>query len=74
MSTGSTAPASRRVYAEGMGVATGAAFDSEGNLFVGDRSGTIFKINLQRQIFVHATLEPSVSAYHLAVTARERSL
>jgi sugar lactone lactonase YvrE len=55
------------VYAEGMGVATGAAFDAEGNLFVGDRSGTIFKINTQRQIFVHATLEASVSAYHLAI-------
>ena len=44
------------------------AFDGEGNLFVGDRSGTIFKINSQRQIFVHATLEPSVSAYHLAMS------
>ncbi len=55
------------VYAEGMGVATGAAFDGEGNLYVGDRSGTIFKINTDRKIFVHATLEPSVSAYHLAV-------
>jgi DNA-binding beta-propeller fold protein YncE len=51
-----------------MGVATGAAFDAEGNLFVGDRSGTIFKINPQRQIFVHATLEASVSAYHLAMS------
>ena len=57
------------VYAEGMGVATGAVFDAEGNLFVGDRSGTIFKINTERKIFVHATLEPSVSAYHLAVNA-----
>ncbi len=57
------------VYAEGMGVATGAAFDAEGNLFVGDRSGSIFKINSERKIFVHATLEPSVSAYHLAVNA-----
>ena len=55
------------VYAEGMGVATGAAFDRQGNLFVGDRSGTIFKINTDRKIFVHATLEPSVVAYHLAV-------
>jgi sugar lactone lactonase YvrE len=57
------------VYAEGMGVATGAAFDGQGNLFVGDRSGTIFKIDPQRRIFVYATLEPSVSAYHLAVNA-----
>ena len=55
------------LYAEGMGVATGAAFDAHGNLFVGDRSGTIFKIDPQRKIFVYATLEPSVSAYHLAV-------
>lgn len=53
-------------YAEGMGVATGIAFDSQENLYVGDRSGTIFKIGRDRQIFVFATLEPSVSAYHLA--------
>lgn len=53
-------------YAEGMGVATGIAFDRDQNLYVGDRSGTIFKISRDRQIFVFATLEPSVSAYHLA--------
>jgi hypothetical protein len=53
-------------YAESMGVATGIAFDREENLYVGDRSGTIFKIARDRQIFVFATLEPSVSAYHLA--------
>jgi sugar lactone lactonase YvrE len=53
-------------YAEGMGVATGIAFDMQENLFVGDRSGTIFKIARDRQIYVFATLEPSVSAYHLA--------
>jgi sugar lactone lactonase YvrE len=55
------------VYAEGMGIATGIAFDREQNLYVGDRSGTIFKIARDdRQIFVFATLEPSVAAYHLA--------
>ncbi len=53
-------------YAEGMGVATGLAFDRAQNLYVGDRSGTIFKIAPDRQIFVFATLEPSVSAYHMA--------
>ena len=53
-------------YAEGMGVATGIAFDREENLYVGDRTGTIFKIGRDRQTFVYATLEPSVSAYHLA--------
>ena len=64
-------------YAEGLGIATGIAFDSEGNLFVGDRSGTIFKVGpdaklgdndlADREIFVYATLEPSISAYHLAL-------
>ena len=58
------------IYAQGMGIATGIAFDSEENLYVGDRSGTIFKIARDRQIFVFATLEPSVSAYHLAFGPR----
>jgi sugar lactone lactonase YvrE len=58
-------------FAEGMGVATGLAFDGDGNLFVGDRSGTIFKVGPYGsrntgEVFVFATLEPSVSAYHLA--------
>ncbi|HMF64677.1 MAG TPA: hypothetical protein VK608_11365 [Edaphobacter sp.] len=59
-------------YAEGMGTATGIAFDRDGNLFVGDRSGTIFKIGhgnahgTSGEIFVYATLEPSIAAYHLA--------
>jgi len=53
-------------WIEGMGIATGLAFDRAGNLFVGDRSGTIFKISPSREIFVFATLEPSVAAYHLA--------
>ncbi len=58
-------------FAEGMGIATGLAFDREGNLFVGDRSGTIFKLGPHgrhnaAEIFVFATLEPSVAAYHLA--------
>ena len=58
-------------FAEGMGIATGLAFDANGNLFVGDRSGTIFKLGPHgkhntAEIFVFATLEPSVAAYHLA--------
>ena len=58
-------------FAEGMGIATGLAFDQAGNLFVGDRSGTIFKLGPHgrhnaAEIFVFATLEPSVAAYHLA--------
>jgi sugar lactone lactonase YvrE len=54
------------LWAEGMGIATGIAFDHAGNLFVGDRSGTIFKIGPDKEIFVFATLEPSIAFYHLA--------
>jgi sugar lactone lactonase YvrE len=53
-------------WIEGMGIATGIAFDKGGSLYVGDRSGTIFKISPEREIFVFATLEPSIAAYHLA--------
>jgi sugar lactone lactonase YvrE len=53
-------------WIEGMGVATGIAFDHRDNLYVGDRSGTVFKISPSREIFVFATLEPSMAAYHLA--------
>src|SRR5437868_5753869 len=53
-------------WIEGMGIATGIAFDHHDNLYVGDRSGTVFKISPSREIFVFATLEPSVAAYHLA--------
>jgi hypothetical protein len=57
-------------WVESMGIATGLAFDRSGNLFVGDRSGTIFKITPdpisgRPEIFVFATLEPSVAFYHL---------
>jgi len=64
---GATPDGHRSIYAEGMGVATGIAFDQDENLYVGDRTGTIFKIDRARQIFVFATLEPSIAAYHLAL-------
>ncbi|MGB9464186.1 MAG: IPT/TIG domain-containing protein [Candidatus Acidiferrum sp.] len=53
-------------WIEGMGIATGIAFDRNENLYVGDRSGTIFKISPSREIFVFATIEPSIAAFHLA--------
>ncbi|MDD5542045.1 MAG: gluconolaconase [Acidobacteriia bacterium] len=62
-------PSNLEVYAKGMGVATGMVFDAADNLFVGDRSGTVFKIDTERKIFVFATLEPSVSAYHMTFDA-----
>lgn len=61
-----TNAANYSVFVEGMGVATGIAFDPHNNLYVGDRSGTIFKVSPERQIYVFATLESSIAAYHLA--------
>ncbi len=49
-----------------LGIATGIAFDSEGVMYVGDRSGTIYKIFELGDKISWALLEPSVSAYHLA--------
>ena len=69
------ADGSAETYAEGLGIATGIAFDAAGDLYVGDRSGTIFKIRTAngaqaQETFVFATLEPSISAYHLAFDSK----
>lgn len=53
-------------YASGLGIATGIAFDADGVLFVGDRTGTIFRVPELGMTEVFAKLEPSVAAYHLA--------
>lgn len=54
------------VYARNLGVATGIAFDREGLMHVGDRTGTIFKVNGIGEERAWTQIEPSVSAYHLA--------
>ena len=54
-------------FARNLGVATGLAFDKEDTLYVGDRTGTIYKVNGIGEESIWAQLEPSVSAYHLAV-------
>ncbi|MEW6734075.1 MAG: gluconolaconase [Acidobacteriota bacterium] len=54
------------VFARNLGIATGLAFDRQGQLYVGDRQGTIYRISELGDAQPFATLEPSVSAYHLA--------
>jgi sugar lactone lactonase YvrE len=49
-----------------LGIATGLAFDKDGAMYVGDRSGIIYRISAFGNPEPFATLEPSVSAYHLA--------
>jgi sugar lactone lactonase YvrE len=61
------------IVAEELGIACGLAFDSEGTLFVGDRSGRIYAVNVEtggKKEF--AQLEPSVSAYHLLFDQADR--
>jgi sugar lactone lactonase YvrE len=53
-------------FAADLGVPCGLAFDREGTLFVGDRSGTIFRVNRAGQATPYASLPPSVAAFHLA--------
>ncbi len=59
-------------YASDLGIATGIAFDKENSMFVGDRSGTIYRVSDFGTPESFAVLEPSVSAYHLAFGADEK--
>lgn len=53
--------------ASDLGVACGVAFDAEGSMYVGDRSGTIFRVDDGRTS-AFATLPASVAAFHLAMS------
>lgn len=57
------------VIASDLGVACGLAFDQEGWLYVGDRSGTIFRVR-DGKADAFATLPPSMAAFHLAMSPR----
>lgn len=59
---GSTEP-----FATDLGVACGLAFDADGTLYVGDRSGTIFRVDRAGKATMFATLPSSVAAFHLAI-------
>lgn len=54
------------LFSRNLGVATGIAFNSDGLMHVGDRTGTIFKVNGIGEERAWTQLEPSVSAFHLA--------
>jgi sugar lactone lactonase YvrE len=53
-------------FARNLGVATGLAFDKDGVMHVGDRTGTIYRVNGIGEEKSWAEVEPSVSAFHLA--------
>ena len=53
-------------FAHDLGVACGLAFSAGGTLFVGDRSGTIFRVDANGKAAAFASLPASVAAFHLA--------
>jgi len=55
------------LFATGLGTATGLAFDADGNLFVGDRAGSILRVSPDRQVETYASIPASVAAFHLAM-------
>ena len=54
-------------FATDLGVACGLAFAPDGTLFVGDRSGTIFRVDHSGRATTFASLPASVAAFHLAI-------
>lgn len=54
------------VFSANLGIATGLAFDKRGTLYVGDRSGRIYRVWEYGDNEVFAEIEPSVAAFHMA--------
>ncbi len=55
-----------QTVASDLGVACGIAFDQDNAMYIGDRSGTIFRMGPSGGTTAFASLPPSVAAFHLA--------
>jgi sugar lactone lactonase YvrE len=62
-----TPDGAHETVATDLGVASGIVFDDEGWMYVGDRSGTVFRVRGGKAT-AFATLPPSVAAFHLAMS------
>jgi hypothetical protein len=56
------------VIGSDLGVACGLAFGIDGALYVGDRAGTIFRIDGKGRTQTFATIPSSIAAFHLAMS------
>lgn len=54
------------VLAEDLGCATGIGFSPTGDLVIGDREGTLYRVDSEGEVGVFSHLRASISAYHLA--------
>jgi sugar lactone lactonase YvrE len=54
-------------FARDLGIACGIAFDADDAMFVGDRSGKIFRVDRDARATVVATLPESIAAFHLTI-------
>ena len=61
------ADGSHEQVAADLGVACGLTFDEDGSMYVGDRSGTIFRVR-EGKATAFASLPASVAAFHLAMS------
>lgn len=56
-----------RVFATNLGSPFGLAFDPDGDLWVGDRAGTIFRVDVDGEVEAVAELPASMAAFHVAI-------
>ena len=54
-------------FASDLGVACGLAFAPDGTMIVGDRTGTLFRVDRDGRATAFASLPSSVAAFHLAI-------
>jgi hypothetical protein len=54
--------------ASDLGVACGLAFGEDGSLYVGDRAGSIYRIDRTGRTETFATIPSSIAAFHLAMS------
>jgi len=56
------------VFASDLGVACGLAFGADGSLYVGDRAGSIFRVDRSGRTETFASIPSSIAAFHLAMS------
>jgi sugar lactone lactonase YvrE len=56
------------VFASDLGVACGLAFGADGSLYVGDRAGSIFRVDRHGRSETFASIPSSIAAFHLAMS------